>query len=102
MKKGDVLGIDVGMKYKGFYTDMAATFGVGKIDKKAKKLISTTIEALRIGLKKIKSDVKALACSGSLDEDLRNKYLQENISGILMKPFSNNKLLSMINELIDS
>ncbi|NQU83594.1 MAG: type I methionyl aminopeptidase [Parcubacteria group bacterium] len=55
LKKGDVLGIDVGMKYKGYFTDMAATFGVGGIDKKAKKLISVTSETLRIGLKEIKA-----------------------------------------------
>lgn len=72
LKNGDVLSVDVGMKYKGYFTDMAATFGIGKIDKKAKKLINTTSEALRIGLKKIK-DGAELNNLGKAIEDYVSK-----------------------------
>ena len=30
IKNGDAVGIDLGVKYKGFYTDKAMTVGVGK------------------------------------------------------------------------
>ncbi|MHA2252778.1 MAG: response regulator [Candidatus Kariarchaeaceae archaeon] len=53
-----------------------------------------------VKLKKIKPNVKAIACSGSLDAILEKKYLSENISGILRKPFSNEKLLKMIDQIL--
>lgn len=57
LKNGDIVGIDIGMEWpakKGFYTDTAVTVAVGKIDKKNKKLIEATREALRIGIKAVK------------------------------------------------
>src|SRR3989304_5997243 len=50
IKNGDVVGIDLGVKYKGFYTDKAVTAGVGKISANALKLIDVTRRALEIGL----------------------------------------------------
>lgn len=55
LKEGDVLKIDVGMKYLGMFSDMARTFGVGKINKKAQKLIEVTEKSFWEGIKKIKS-----------------------------------------------
>lgn len=73
LKMGDVLSIDVGMEYKGYYTDMAATFGVGKIDKNAKKLINATSESLRIGLKKIKDGASFNEMGQSIEDFIENK-----------------------------
>jgi len=50
LKEGDILSIDLGVKFRGYYGDIAATFGVGKISQEAKKLISTTREALYAGI----------------------------------------------------
>ncbi|MGB9848103.1 MAG: type I methionyl aminopeptidase [Minisyncoccia bacterium] len=49
---GDVVKLDLGMKYKGLYTDMAITVGVGNISPLAKKLIQTTKKALELAIKK--------------------------------------------------
>ena len=73
LKSGDVLSIDVGMKYKGYYTDMAATFGVGKIDKNAKKLMATTSEALRIGLKKIKAGAEFNVMGKAIEDHTKKR-----------------------------
>lgn len=60
LKNGDIIGIDVGMEYPfkpgetGYYTDMAATIGVGKISSEAKKLLRVTKESLDLGIKSIK------------------------------------------------
>jgi methionyl aminopeptidase len=51
---GDVVGLDIGMEYKGFFTDMAVTIGVGTIDAESKKLISATRRALEIGIAEAK------------------------------------------------
>ena len=55
LKPGDILSIDVGIKYKGLYTDMATTIPVGKISKEAKKLLKITRKALELGIKQVKS-----------------------------------------------
>lgn len=47
---GDIIGIDIGMCYKGLYTDMAVTVPVGKITPAAARLIKVTTEALRRGI----------------------------------------------------
>ncbi len=46
LKNGDVLKLDFGVKYRGFYSDAAATLGIGVISKKAVQLIKATKEAL--------------------------------------------------------
>jgi len=70
LHEGDVVGLDVGMKYpaadpgrRGMFTDMAMTVGVGKTDKSSEKLIEVTKSALFKGLKEIKPG-KSLAAIG--------------------------------------
>lgn len=55
LKDGDIVGIDIGMQYKDFFTDMAVTVGVGVIDPASRALINATAAALAIGIQKIKS-----------------------------------------------
>ncbi len=50
LKEGDIAGIDIGIEYKGFYSDTAVTFAVGKISNSAVRLINTTKEALDVGI----------------------------------------------------
>ncbi len=52
---GDIVGIDVGVYYKGFHTDTAITVGVGQISDKAQKLINITKASLENGLAQIKA-----------------------------------------------
>lgn len=47
LKNGDILKIDCGVKYKGFYSDSAITIGIGSISKEAELLIKTTKNALK-------------------------------------------------------
>ncbi|MCX6703061.1 MAG: type I methionyl aminopeptidase [Candidatus Wolfebacteria bacterium] len=51
LKPGDILKLDFGVIYKGFYSDGAATFGIGKISEEARKLIETTKESLALAIK---------------------------------------------------
>ncbi|MBI5401380.1 type I methionyl aminopeptidase [Candidatus Wolfebacteria bacterium] len=46
LKAGDLLKLDFGVKYQGFYSDAAATLGIGAISKQAAQLIKATKEAL--------------------------------------------------------
>jgi methionyl aminopeptidase len=47
LKEGDIVGIDCGVLYKGYYGDAARTFAVGTIDPEAQRLLEVTEEALR-------------------------------------------------------
>lgn len=51
LKEGDIISLDLGINYQGYFTDAASTIGVGKIDPKSKKLIEVTKKALSEGIK---------------------------------------------------
>jgi methionyl aminopeptidase len=51
IKNGDLVKLDIGLKYKGYYADMACTVGVGEISDEAKRLISAVEEAFFTALK---------------------------------------------------
>lgn len=52
LKEGDILSLDIGVYYKGFYGDAAITLPVGGICDGAKKLLFATENALQIGIEK--------------------------------------------------
>ncbi|MBI5732828.1 type I methionyl aminopeptidase [Candidatus Jorgensenbacteria bacterium] len=46
LQNGDVLKIDIGVDYNGYFTDGAVTVGIGSIGEKIQKLIDVTRDAL--------------------------------------------------------
>ncbi len=52
--EGDIVSIDLGVNYKGFFSDMAVTLPVGKVDSVKSKLISVTKQSLELGIKQAK------------------------------------------------
>ncbi|MGB4270493.1 MAG: type I methionyl aminopeptidase [Spirochaetota bacterium] len=50
LKKGDIVGIDIGVQYNGYFGDAAKTFIVGKVNNNVKKLLEVTKEALERGI----------------------------------------------------
>jgi methionyl aminopeptidase len=54
LKKGDILAVDVGVLYHGFYGDAARTFPVDKISDELKKLLKITEESLYLGIDRVK------------------------------------------------
>jgi methionyl aminopeptidase len=50
--EGDIISIDFGVIYKGWYGDAAFTAGVGKISPASQKIISITEQCLYTGIKK--------------------------------------------------
>ncbi len=57
LKNGDIVGLDLGVLWKGYNTDMAVTVAVGEISFEAKRLIDVTKKSLRLGLKKVRAGV---------------------------------------------
>lgn len=50
LKSGDIVSIDFGVKYKGFYGDSAITVPIGLVNKQKQDLIRVTREALGFGI----------------------------------------------------
>ncbi len=50
VKAGDVVGIDIGIRYNGFCTDMATTVAIDPIDNKTKQLLEVTQKAMEVGI----------------------------------------------------
>ncbi|MCI0615118.1 type I methionyl aminopeptidase [bacterium] len=50
LKEGDIVGLDLGCIWDGFYGDAAKTYPVGEISEEAKRLLETTENSLMIGI----------------------------------------------------
>ena len=50
LRDGDIISIDVGVKYEGFHTDSATTVPVGEIPEDSKRLLEVTEQALEAGI----------------------------------------------------
>ncbi len=58
LAEGDIVGIDVGSIYHGYYGDAAKTFAVGKISKRAERLMRVTETALKLAIEKVQPYVR--------------------------------------------
>ena len=56
--EGDIVCIDLGVKHKGMFTDMALTVAVGKISAEDKKLLEVTEQALHVGIAAAKAGAR--------------------------------------------
>jgi len=52
--EGDIVGIDCGVLYKGYYGDAARTFACGKVSEQAAKLLRVTQEALDLAVQQVR------------------------------------------------
>lgn len=54
IQTGDIVSLDLGLKYKNMFTDHAVTIAVGPVSKKQRELIDTCRESLLLGIDAIK------------------------------------------------
>ncbi|WP_180009262.1 type I methionyl aminopeptidase [Acinetobacter sp. YH12238] len=54
LKDGDIINIDVAVIKDGFYGDTSRMYYVGQVKPEAKKLVDTTYEAMRAGIRAVK------------------------------------------------
>jgi methionyl aminopeptidase len=50
LKEGDIVSVDIGVFYKGYFGDAAVTLPVGRVSKEADRLMRVTEEALYLGI----------------------------------------------------
>lgn len=53
LRAGDIVGLDLGAKWQGYYGDAAVTVPVGQISAETECLIATAREALSVGIKEV-------------------------------------------------
>jgi len=53
LREGDIIGLDYGVIYEGFYGDSAVTVGVGRVSDKARRLMEVTEIALYKGIEQL-------------------------------------------------
>lgn len=53
LRKGDIISIDFGVLFQGFYGDSAVTLAVGKIAPEVKRLMDVTKESLNKGIEQV-------------------------------------------------
>ncbi len=54
VREGDIVSVDFGTRYKGFYGDSAVTIPVGRISEENGKLLAVTREALERGINQVR------------------------------------------------
>jgi len=52
LQEGDILSVDFGVFYKGFFGDSAMTFAVGELDAETQRLVTVTRESLERAIEK--------------------------------------------------
>jgi methionyl aminopeptidase len=50
IREGQVIGLDIGVIYEGFYADSAWTYGIGEVSREAQQLMDVTLECLMLGI----------------------------------------------------
>lgn len=73
LKDGDIISIDIGSIYDGYYGDAASTYPVGAISDDAKKLIEVTRDSFYEGLKFCKEGFRLSDISHAIQ-----KYVEDN------------------------
>lgn len=68
LRSGDIVGIDVGVQYNGWYGDGAVTFGIGDISKQDESLISCAKDALYYAIDSIQSGLHFKELSKILED----------------------------------
>ncbi len=53
LREGDIIGLDYGVIYEGFYGDAAVTVGVGKVSNDAQRLMEVTERSLYKGIEQL-------------------------------------------------
>lgn len=78
INNGDVVALDVGLKYEGFHTDSATTVIAGASSKEAQELLSVTEGALQEGIAAVKPGMT----TGDLGAII-GEYITEHKMGIV-------------------
>lgn len=78
LQSGDIVGLDLGVLYKGYNTDMAVTVAVGEVSFEAKRLMMVTKKALKRGIAKARAGIT----TGDLGNTIA-RYIEDQGFGVV-------------------
>jgi Xaa-Pro aminopeptidase/Xaa-Pro dipeptidase len=77
-KKGDLVVVDLTLRYKGYVSDATRTFAIGKISLQEKKIYEIVKESQKLGLESVKPNVNCkdidFACRSYIEEQKYGEY----------------------------
>lgn len=73
LKEGDIVSLDVGIDYKGYFSDAAVTLSIGEVDRHLKKLIEITKKSLSEGIRQARPGNHVLDISYAIQN-----YVEKN------------------------
>lgn len=74
LKEGDIVSVDAGVIYQGYYADAARTWPVGQVSPEAKKLIEVARDALRVvAMGKLRAGARLGDVSHAIQEFVESK-----------------------------
>jgi len=68
LRDGDIVGLDFGVAWEGYYGDAAKTVAVGKIRPEAQRLMDVTAEALAAGIDAMRAGRHIVDISGAIQD----------------------------------
>jgi len=68
LKESDIISIDLGVNYEGFFSDAAVTLAVGRVDSGIKRLLKVTAEALARGIEQARPENRLSDISHAVQE----------------------------------
>lgn len=68
LQEGDIVSLDAGLIYKGYHSDAARTYAVGKISEEAARLIAVTRQSFFEGIKAAKAGGHLHDISSAIDD----------------------------------
>lgn len=80
IKEGDLVSVDLGIKYKGLFVDTAYTYIAGESTPLTKRLVEVTKKSLKQGIKQIQPGKKM----GDLSSVIQ-KYVEENKFSVIRR-----------------
>jgi methionyl aminopeptidase len=73
LREGDIISIDFGVLYEGYYGDAAATYPVGEITPKAQKLIKVAEETFYKGMEQMKPGKRISDISSAIQSHVESQ-----------------------------
>lgn len=75
LQDGDLVGLDLGIRFEGLITDGAVTVAIGAVDKNAQRLLKITKEALLLGIDQARAGGRVGDISAAIERHLRSGNL---------------------------
>jgi len=74
LKNGDIISVDVGIRYMGMCTDACRTFAVGEISTEARALVDATRECFNVAVKGLRAGLPIKTIGQKIEKFVAGRY----------------------------